>query len=211
MRFNISSVTILALSLTLAACGSGNVVVKNQTDDIKPVASVKVERLEPYVPIQAEQERIFENELAKRLYTPDIDGDQIENADVADQPVYKEGEDLTIQYRFVQVEEGSQMTRLLTGGIGSFGEGNVTIEVTLLDGNKASLGKFLTEGKVSTGLDGGKIEKAVMKAADEAVSYVKRQFPPSRDSFIDSITEAIEEPVADAMPEKMMKPSTDDN
>ena len=158
---------IITTTFIVAACGTGKVMVKKPIENARPIAGVIIKPDQSLVSVNHKSLEVFEKRLNNKLYE-------------SKEGAYKKTDDLIVQYRFIQMQEGSQMGRWLTGGIGNIGESNMTVEIRLFDKNKKQLGKFLTEGKISSGFFGGSLDSALERSADEAAYYIRSQFPPKR-------------------------------
>jgi len=89
---------------------------------------------------------------------------------------FQKGSELTIRYRFVQFDAGSQFTRWFLGGIGNSGEGSLTIEAKYFDMAGKELSVIQTEGRIGSGFFGGDFSFALQKAAEEIADYTKINF-----------------------------------
>ncbi len=157
--------TAAALALTvmlLAGCATGTVTVDEPAKRV-PVATVKLAAGEHTVPVDAKYVATFETKLREGLFQ-------------AKAPAFNfgEGDDLSVTYRFIQVNQGSRAKRYFIG-FGA-GKGTLTIEVKfrLKDGTEA--GKIDVGGEISVGMFGGDFDTAIAKAAAEAAEYIRTNF-----------------------------------
>lgn len=92
-----------------------------------------------------------------------------------DTPLFQRGDGITVRYRYMAFEEGSQVGRYLTAGIA--GGSKVVLEVQFIRPDGTVLSVVRSEGTVAGGFFGGSnktgIDKAVKKAADYAVATFK--------------------------------------
>ncbi|TXC73937.1 hypothetical protein FSZ31_04240 [Sphingorhabdus soli] len=92
-----------------------------------------------------------------------------------DTPLFARGDGMTVRYRYIGFEEGSQVGRYLTAGIA--GGSKIVMEVDFVGPDGQLLAQVRSEGSVSGGFFGGSnktgIDKAVKKAADYASSQFK--------------------------------------
>ncbi len=86
------------------------------------------------------------------------------------------GKELTLKYRFIQFQEGSQFERWFWGGIGNAGEGSITCEVLFLDPAGAEVAKIQSEGRIGSGFFGGSIHDALGKMGEEVGKYTVQHF-----------------------------------
>jgi hypothetical protein len=86
------------------------------------------------------------------------------------------GNDLIIEYRFIQFDEGNRFVRYLVGGLANAGEGTMTIEIVFKNKNKEVLNKIQVGGKITAGLFGGSFDNAVEEAANQVVKYTVTNF-----------------------------------
>ena len=86
------------------------------------------------------------------------------------------GNDLIIEYRFIQFDEGSRLVRYFAAGFGNAGEGGMTIEIVFKNKNKEVLNKIQVGGRITAGLFGGSFDNAVEQAANQVVKYTVTNF-----------------------------------
>ena len=146
----------------LTGCATGTVKV-NEPTKRTVVSSVNLVAGDHTVPVEAQYVETFEKKLRESLY-------------MAKEPAFnfKEGEELSAVYKFVQLNEGSRAKRYFIG-FGA-GKGTLTIELdfVLKDGTK--VGKVDVGGELSIGVFGGDFNTAVAKAAEEAATYMRANF-----------------------------------
>ncbi|MFO8164071.1 MAG: hypothetical protein R6T98_06010 [Desulfatiglandales bacterium] len=135
------------------------------TERIKAVSATVVED-QPAVRIQYQVSNLFRDKLEHALFMGDKESP----------PVFTKGSDLKIHYRFIQFTAGSRFLRWLAGGIGSYGEGVMTIEVRFFNSSGREISKIHSEGKIGAGVFGGSINGAVEKCVEEIVRYAKQTF-----------------------------------
>ncbi len=144
----------------LTSCGTAKTIVYNPVVIPSCVAinQVQITCGTNTVPISESVISLFEQQLRKKLY-----GD---NKIVC-------GPEITLQYRFIQFDEGNRFARYMMGGIGNTGEASLMIEVTYFGPDGMEFGKIHTEGKISSGLFGGSSDNAISKAAAEVANYTR--------------------------------------
>ena len=157
-----SAAAILLACLVMVGCATGSVRVNEPTKRI-PVATISILAGEHTVPVEAGYAETFEKKLREALF-------------LAKEPAFnfREGDELSATYRFVQVNQGSRAKRYFIG-FGA-GKGTLTIEVTfrMKDGTEA--GKIDVGGEISVGVFGGEFDTAISKAAAEAATYIRTNF-----------------------------------
>ena len=154
---------ISAAALILQACGSGRTIVLDPVKNPHKEGGIRICCTQPTTEVSEDIKTSFDELLREKLY---------KEAGV------KEGPETTINYRFIQMNEGSQFKRWFLGGLGNSGEGTLTTEVTYLDRNNTAIGKIHTEGKIGSGVFGGGFSHAMETAVDEIVQYTLSTFKP---------------------------------
>jgi hypothetical protein len=151
---------LVCLSFTLAGCGTGKTMVMD-AGEARKASSISVSEGQATVAVPVDAETTFRKKLDELLFA---------------KGGIKQGQDVTLTYRFVQFNEGNRLTRWFWGGIGNAGEGNLTIEVTYADPSGKQLGKIMSEGKIGSGFFGGSSDDAIERAAEEVASYTVTHF-----------------------------------
>jgi hypothetical protein len=144
----------------LASCGTARTMISEPViiPERIETKSVAIVRGKDTVAVSDSVKTTFEKQLCRKLF---FDG------------LVQRGSDITLEYRFIQYNEGNRFARYMLGGIGNTGEASLMMEVTYLDSNHQVLGKIMTEGRITSGLFGGSSDNAVEKAADEVASYTR--------------------------------------
>lgn len=124
----------------------------------QPVTGVTIERDQSTVDVPTEITDKFETHLREKL----------------NEAGFKDNKDLTLHYRFIQVNEGSRFARWFTAGLGNAGEGTLTTEIKYLDSNRQEVGKVQAEGKIGSGAFGGGFDNAIESSIEEIVGYTKQ-------------------------------------
>jgi hypothetical protein len=146
----------------LIGCGAGKTLVMEPPTSKKSVRSVEIVQGKCTVEVPEEVVKTLETKLSELLYK---------------EGGYTNGPELTITYRFLQCNPGSQLSRWFWGGIGNAGQGSLTVEATYTDPSNKQLCKIQCEGVISSGAFGGDFSFAVEKAANEIAEYTKKNFP----------------------------------
>jgi hypothetical protein len=148
----------LLVILVISGCGAGKTMVVKPPETAARFSAAEISAAQSTVNVPQEIQDSFQTKLAKLLY---------------EEGGFTRGPGLTIRYRFIQYNPGSQFTRWFWGGIGNAGEGTMTVEATFLNGDQ-ELAKIQSEGKIGSGAFGGSFDFAVQKAAGEVAEYAKR-------------------------------------
>lgn len=96
-----------------------------------------------------------------------------------DNPLFSEGDGMSVVYRYLTFNEGSQGLRYLTGGIA--GGSTVILEVDFLGPDGAVMSTVRGEGRVSGGFFGGSNKSGIDKAINEIAEYASVNFGTQAD------------------------------
>lgn len=166
MRSKIMLALILGFALTSVGCTSGRTMVMNvPTERIKAV-SVNIVEDQATVSVPAKVTNLFRDKLERALFV----------GEEGSAPPFKKGAGLSIHYRFIQFTAGSRFKRWLSGGMGGYGEGVMTVEAKFIDFSGKEISKIQSEGKIGAGIFGGAIDGAIEKCVEEVVQYTKQNF-----------------------------------
>ena len=155
---NIAAAALLA---AVAGCASATTTVLEPTAFAIKSGSINISHGSDTVPVEEEYGSYFRTKLGEELYKAGA---------------FTEGDGLTLQYRFIQLDQGSRAERYLLGPIA--GKGTMTIEILFLDPEGTEVSKIHTGGEVSGGFFGGSFKSALDKAAKEAAEYAINNFLP---------------------------------
>ncbi|MEM8988225.1 MAG: DUF4410 domain-containing protein [Pseudomonadota bacterium] len=155
--FNVISVVAILL---VAACASGTTMVSAPAETGQSFSNVKIVAGDDTVGIDPKAGQRFEETLSNLLF--------------GEHGRFSRGEGMTIKYRFIQYDEGSQVARYLIG-LGA-GKGELTTEITFLDSEGNEMAKIQAGGQIIGGLFGGSFTQAVDRAAMEAADYANENF-----------------------------------
>ncbi|AIL13042.1 hypothetical protein IM40_05225 [Candidatus Paracaedimonas acanthamoebae] len=147
--------------ILLTACGSSKTMVLDTCAETKYVKNFELIHGKSTTSVPKEAQELFRNIIDKKL------------TEIG----YSKGNELIIEYRFIQFDEGDQFARWMWGGLGNSGEGEMTAEVRFKDLKGNELSKIHVGGKISSGVFGGSFDHAVENAAHEVVRYVEKSFP----------------------------------
>ena len=146
--------------LVVSACATGTTTVIEPTKQQLTVESLRFVAAKNTVNVPPEITAHFATRLREYLIS---DG------------IYGAGNDLTLRYRFIQVDEGSRALRYIIG-FGA-GKGQLTVEVVYLDASGNEVSKINVGGEISVGFFGGDFDEAISNAAREAAEYTIANFP----------------------------------
>ncbi len=62
------------------------------------------------------------------------------------------------------------------GGVGNAGEASIVIETEFLDERGNIIGRIETEGRIDSGMMGGRSNSAVYRAAEDIADYARENF-----------------------------------
>ncbi len=149
----------LAVSSLLIGCGAGKTMVLTPAETPERFSEAEIIEGRSTVSVPSDVNAAFQAKLAQLIYG---------------EGGFTRGPGLKINYRFVQFNPGSQMTRWFWGGLGSAGKGSMTVEAIFLDPSGKELAKIQSEGEITSSAFGGAFDLAVQKAAAEVAAYAKR-------------------------------------
>jgi len=152
---------VITVLVFLVGCGAGKTAVMKPPETRLSTSFVNVVEDSPLLDVPDDARKEFREKLEDLLY---------------EEGTFQRGSDLEIRYRFVQYDPGSQFTRWFWGGLGSSGEGSLTIEVKYFDATHKELATIHTEGEIGSGVFGGDFSFALKKAAEEIFEYTEDNF-----------------------------------
>jgi hypothetical protein len=91
------------------------------------------------------------------------------NEDFFGKRAFQHGNELTVQYQIMFVNEGNRAMRAFVG-FGT-GKGKVTVQATFKDGKGKQLATIMIDGEVNGGVYGGSIYSAAENCADQISDY----------------------------------------
>ena len=159
------SLTVILLSLLLAACGAGRTIVLDPAEraDIATYHAASISHADDTVEVPEKVVDAFDAELRKVFFEK--------------KAAFREGEDgLRVAYRFLQFDPGNRFSRWFFGGIGNAGEATMLAEIRFLKPDGAEMARIQVEGKIGSGFFGGATDSALEKAAKEAADYARAHF-----------------------------------
>lgn len=160
-RLMMNTIASCSMAAFLASCGAGRVTVLDAITDNESKFSFNVKSSKHSVEVPKETIERFETRLHKKLF---------------EEGVLVAGKDITINYRFIQYDEGSRLARYMLGGLGNSGEGSLSIEFVFVKTNGTQIGKIHAEGRIGSGMFGGSIDSAIDAAVEAVVEFAKKTF-----------------------------------
>ena len=142
--------------LLVQACASGTTTVLAPAERDAKFSSASIVSGDDTVDVEEEFADYYEEKLREYLYAEDG---------------FSEGEDLTVQFRFIQLDKGSRAARYFIG-LGA-GKGALTIETVFLDADGVEVAKIQSGGEIAGGFAGGGFREAIAKAAEKTADYAK--------------------------------------
>jgi len=153
------NIAAAALLIALAGCASATTTVLEPSSSAVKAETMTINHGDDTVAVDAEYGSYFRTKLGEELYA---------------EGGFADGAEMTLQYRFIQLDQGSRAARYMLGPIA--GKGTMTIEILYLDAEGAQVAKIHTGGEVSGGFFGGSFKSALDKAAKEAAEYAIANF-----------------------------------
>ena len=87
---------------------------------------------------------------------------------------FSKGSDITLEYRFLELDPGSRYGKWVGCGLLNLGEGRLKVEVVFIDNRSHKIiGKIHTEENMKAGVYGGSFEDVLKHAAIDIAKYAK--------------------------------------
>ena len=87
---------------------------------------------------------------------------------------FSKGSDITLEYRFLELDPGSRYGRWFGSSLLNLGEGRLKVEVVFIDNRSHKIiGKIHTEENMKAGVYGGSFEDVLKHAAIDIAKYAK--------------------------------------
>ena len=151
---------LAAFSLAAECAGSSLIVVAAPAKKLA-MAAVRVVANNSLAAPDPAFAHVFESALREYLYSGSA-------------AHFSEGDELTITYRVIRLNEGNAAERNFIGfGVG---KGSIDIEIVYQSREGSELAKVNVEGKIVGGALNGNFETAVRKAAKQAADYTLSHF-----------------------------------
>lgn len=150
------------LSLTTVACANNSLMVETPNASSYRTQFATISAAESTVAVDAENQAYTLRKLNEAFFGGDA-------------PLFKEGEGISVQYRYVTFDEGSQAARYLGGGILGGGS-KVVLEVIFLNPNGDELAVVRSEASVNGGFFGGSNKSGIDAAVKNVAEYAAAEF-----------------------------------
>jgi hypothetical protein len=159
------SLRILALLLVVAplgACGAGHLTVEQPNTSSVRAQSVRLQYGNSTAEVPEDAAAYVQRKMAEAFHG-------------GDNPAFREGNDLTVRYRFMGFDRGSRAGRWLAGPLG-MGQAQMVLEAEFVDPAGTVLARVRAEGELSGGFFGGSSNSAIDKAVNEIARYARANF-----------------------------------
>jgi hypothetical protein len=161
MKVRLAALALLAAPI--AACSSSNLIVEQAVRQPMRVNAVQLAYSDSTVNVDPDGIAYLQRKMTEAFHGGTA-------------PAFREGQDLTIRYRFVSYEEGSRIGRYLLGGL--TGGATMLVEAEFVTPGGDTIGRVRGQGNVSGGIAGGShnsaIDSAVKQIRDYAVATFRR-------------------------------------
>lgn len=164
MKMRLAALALLALPL--AACASSNLTVE-QPMRAAPmrVTTVTLQQDQSNVTVTDDAKTYLDTRMRDAFY----DGET---------PAFRQGNDLTVRYRFVSFERGSRALRYLVPFIA--GGSTMIVEAEFIDPQGNVLSRVRGQGQVNGGIAGGSHNSAIESAVGQIRDYAVQTFGQRR-------------------------------
>lgn len=161
-RSVVKILVVFAIGAALSACATATTTVLAPASggQAHAFSTVQIQSYGDTVTVPGDARAHFEKRLNEYLFAANSH--------------FKQGDDLTVRYRFIQFDEGSRALRYIVG-FGA-GKGTMTVEVVFLDKQQKELAKINVGGELNMGFFGGDFDEAISRAAREAADYALKSF-----------------------------------
>ena len=150
-----------AAALALSACANSSLLVENPYSGDYRSSTAMVEYDNSTVTVDDDNISYTQEKMTDAFFG-------------GDEPLFAEGQGLTVRYRYLSFDEGSQALRYLAGPIA--GGSKVVLEVDFVGPGDEVLSTVRGEGTVSGGFFGGSNKSGIDKAIDEVAEYAAERF-----------------------------------
>jgi hypothetical protein len=153
--------TAVALAFTLSACANSALMVETPNTSSYKTSTASISYDTSNVDVDQENIDYTQNEMQEAFFG-------------GDKPLFSEGSGITVKYRYIGFDEGSQALRYLAGPIA--GGSKVLLEVDFIDSNGTMLSQVRAEGSVSGGFFGGSNKSGIKQAVNKVADYASKEF-----------------------------------
>lgn len=161
----------LVLAINLTGCGGGGklLVLNPPTERVACKKTYRLVRMMSTVDVSEELLMQFEQELRTALTEEQL----------------SKGDDLIMEYRFLEFEPGNRFVRCLSGGLslvpyvpsfGDAGGGEMTVEVVFKNKQGKELSKIQARTKLTRGFIKGSLNDALEELSAQIVKYMLMVF-----------------------------------
>lgn len=150
-----------AAALALSACANGSLMVEQPYRGDYRTSYATIVADDNNTAVDEDNTEYTERKLAEAFFE-------------GDDAVFQPGDGITVVYRYLTFDEGSQALRYMMGPIA--GGSTVVLEVDFMGPNGDMLSRVRAEGRVSGGFFGGSNKSGIDKAIDEIADYAAATF-----------------------------------
>ncbi|MEM1132952.1 MAG: DUF4410 domain-containing protein [Pseudomonadota bacterium] len=150
-----------ALALTVSACANSSLLVERPNSSAYRSDSANIVYDNSTVEVDEENLTYTQKEMEEAFFG-------------GDEPLFTKGDGMTVRYRYLSFDEGSQTARYFAGPFA--GGSKVVMEVDFVDPNGTVMSTVRGEGTVSGGFFGGSNKSGIQEAIEEVAEYAHTQF-----------------------------------
>ncbi|WOE74464.1 DUF4410 domain-containing protein [Alterisphingorhabdus coralli] len=150
-----------AMALSVAACANSSLLVERPNSSTYRSDSANIVYDNSTVEVDEENLTYTQKEMEEAFFG-------------GDEPLFTKGDGMTVRYRYLAFDEGSQTTRYFAGPFA--GGSKVVMEVDFVDPNGTVMSTVRGEGTVSGGFFGGSNKSGIQEAIEEVAEYAHTQF-----------------------------------
>jgi hypothetical protein len=151
----------VALAFAATGCASSALMVEQPNSSSLRAATATVSYDKSNVPVDNENITYTQERMEKAFFGGET-------------PVFTKGDGLTIKYRYIGFDEGSQAARYFLGPIA--GGSKILLEVDFVAPDGTLVSQVRGEGSVSGGFFGGSNKSGIDQAVDKIAEYAAANF-----------------------------------
>ncbi len=159
MKMRLAALALLAMPI--AACTSSNLTVEQAARNPVRANSVNLQYADSTVQVSQDAQTY----LQQRMNNAFLGGDA---------PAFRQGQDMTVRYRFVSFERGSRVARYLLPGIA--GGSTMIVEAEFVSPSGEVLARVRGQGNVGGGIAGGSHNSAIDSAVNQIREFAVNTF-----------------------------------
>lgn len=148
-------------ALAVSGCASSALLVEQPKTGSYRTATALVTYDGSNVPVDDDNVSYTQERMEKEFFGGDV-------------PLFAKGEGITVKYRYIGFDEGSQAARYLLGPIA--GGSKILLEADFLGPDGSLLAQVRGEGSVSGGFFGGSNKSGIDQAVEKIAEYAAANF-----------------------------------